>query len=169
MSVVFYGEHAKTLKAMIAVLGVPPMQMDDDLQGTSASFVTPNYFTELGTPAAVGRLFDPAIESEAASPPVVVLSYTLWQHRFGGDPGVVGRTVRLNQKPATVIGVTPYEFASLGGQTPDLWMPIAQQPYFVTGSSHAHRPGNEQRTDVGTSGRRGDGEDGRGGVERADE
>jgi predicted permease len=135
LSAVFYEEHAKSLKAMIAVLGVPPIEMDDDLQGTSASFATANYFSELGTPAAVGRLFDPARESKATAPPVVVLSYALWQHRFNGDPGVVGRTVRLHRTPATVIGVTPYEFASLGGQTPDLWMPIAQQPYFVTGST----------------------------------
>ena len=141
LSAVFYGEHAKSLKAMIAVLGVPPMQIDDDLQGTSASFATANYFSELGTQAAVGRLFDPARESQATAPPVVVLSYTLWQHRFNGDPGVVGQTVRLNRKPATVIGVTPYEFASLGGQTPDLWMPIAQQPYFVTGSTVLTDPG----------------------------
>ena len=141
LSAVFYGEHAKSLKAMIAVLGVPPMQMDDDLHGTSASFATANYFSELGTPAAVGRLFDPARESEATAPPVVVLSYTLWQHRFNGDPGVVGRTVKLNRKPATVIGVTPYEFASLGGQTPDLWIPMAQQPYFVTGSTVLTDPG----------------------------
>jgi predicted permease len=141
LSAVFYGSHAKSLKAMIAVLGVPPMQMDDDLQGTSASFATANYFSELGEPAAVGRLFDPARESEATAPPVVVLSYTLWQHRFNGDPGVVGQTVRLNHKPATVIGVTPYEFASLGGQTPDLWIPMAQQPYFVTGSTLLTDPG----------------------------
>jgi hypothetical protein len=94
LSAVFYGEHAKSLKAMITVLGVPPMQMDDDLQGTSASFATANYFSELGTPPAVGRLFDPVRENKATAPPVVVLSYALWQHRFNGDPGVVGRTVK---------------------------------------------------------------------------
>ncbi len=141
LSALFYGEHASSLKAMIAVLGVPPMQMNDDLQGTSASFATANYFSELGAPAAVGRLFDPARESEATAPPVVVMSYTLWQHRYNGEPGIIGRTVTLNRKPATVIGVTPYEFASLGGQTPDLWIPIAQQPYFVTGSTLLTDPG----------------------------
>jgi predicted permease len=141
LSAVFYGERAKSLQTMIAVLGVPPMQMDDDLHGTSASFATANYFSELGTPPAVGRLFDPARENKATAPPVVVLSYAVWQHRFNGDPGVVGRTVKLDRKPATVIGVTPYEFASLGGQTPDLWIPIAQQPYFVTGSTVLTDPG----------------------------
>jgi len=135
LSAVFYGQHAKSLSAMIAVLGVPPMQIDNDLQPTSASFATPNYFTELGTPAAYGRLFDPARESSPDAPPVVVLSYNLWQHRFNGDPSILGQTIHLNRKPATVIGVTPYTFASLGGQTPDVWMPIAQQPYFVTGST----------------------------------
>ena len=135
LSAVFYGEHAKSLQAMIAVLGIPPMEVDDDLQGTSASFATPNYFRELGTQAAIGRLFDPEKESSAGAAPVVVISYSLWQHRFNGDAGIIGQTVRLNKKPATVIGVTPYAFASLGGQTPDIWIPMAQQPYFVTGST----------------------------------
>jgi predicted permease len=141
VSAIFYGDHAKSLKSMIAVLGVPPVQLDDDLQRTSASFATANYFSELGARAAVGRLFEPAREGEATAPPVVVLSYTLWQHRFNGDPGVVGRTVKLNRKPATVVGVTPYEFASLGGQNPDVWIPMAQQPYFVADSTLLTDPG----------------------------
>jgi predicted permease len=134
LSAVFYGTHAKSLSAMIAVLGVPPMQMDNDVEPTTASFVTPNYFTELGTPAAYGRLFDPQREAAAEAPPVVVLSYGLWQHRFAGDPSILGRSVHLNGKAATVIGITPYAFASLGGQHPDIWLPIAKQPFFVEGS-----------------------------------
>jgi predicted permease len=134
-SAVFYGQHAKTLSGMIAVLGLPPMQIDEDIQPTSASFATANYFSELGTPAGYGRLFDPARDGSPNSSPVVVISYSLWQHRFNGDPGILGQTIRLNKKPATVIGVTPYAFASLGGQGPDIWIPIAQQPYFVTGST----------------------------------
>jgi predicted permease len=133
-SFAFYREHAKTLSASMAILGVPPMQIDDDLQLTSASFVTPNYFSELGTPAAYGRMFDPSRDSSPAAPPAVILSYNLWQHRFSGDPSVVGRLIHVNRKPATVIGITPYAFASLGGQHPDIWMPIAQQPYFIEGS-----------------------------------
>lgn len=133
-SFVFYRDHAKMLSAAMAVLGVPPMQIDDDLRLTSASFVTPNYFTELGTPAAFGRMFDPSRDSSPASPPAVILSYNLWQQRFNGDPSVIGRAIRLNRKPATVIGVTPYAFASLGGQRPDIWISMAQQPYFIEGS-----------------------------------
>jgi predicted permease len=127
----FYREHATTLRATMAVLGVPPMQIDDDLEPTSASFVTGNYFAELGTHAAYGRVFDPAVDDRASAQPVIVLSYGLWQRRFGGDPTVIGRIIHLNKKPVTVVGITPFAFASLGGQHPDLWMPIAQQPYLV--------------------------------------
>jgi predicted permease len=133
-SVVFYGEHAKTLSAVMAMLGVPPMQVDDDVQPTSAAFVTANYFAELGTPVGLGRTFDPVRDAKASAAPVAVLSYGIWQRRFNGDPSVVGRTIRLNGKAATVIGVTPYAFASLGGEGPDIWLPLAQQPYFVEGS-----------------------------------
>ena len=133
-SFAFYRDHARTLSAAIAVLGVPPMQIDDDLKSTSASFATPNYFTELGTFAAYGRLLDPALDSSAASQPVVVLSYRLWQRRFDANPSIIGRTIHVNRKPVTVVGIAPFNFASLGGQNPDLWMPIAQQPYLFEGS-----------------------------------
>ena len=135
LSAVFYGEHARSLSAMIAVLGVPPMQVDNDVEPTKASFATPNYFSELGTTAAYGRLFDPLRAAAPDAPPVVVLSYALWQHRFAGDPAIVGRTIHINRKPATVIGITPYAFASLGGQHPDIWLPMAKLPFFVEGSN----------------------------------
>lgn len=134
-SFLFYREHARTLSAAVAVLGVPPMQIDDDQQLTSVSFVTPDYFTELGTRPAYGRLLDATSDGSANAAPTVVLSYGVWQRRFGSDGSVVGRVIHLNGKPVTVAGVTPFEFASLGGQHPDLWLPIAQQPYFFARST----------------------------------
>ncbi len=133
-SFLFYRGHAKTLSAAIAVLGVPPMQINDDLVGTSSSFVTPNYFTQLGTRAAYGRMFVPAVEDAPGAQPSVVISNGLWQRRFAGDPSVIGRTIRLNKKPVTIIGVTPYALATLGGQDPDMWLPMPQQPYFIDNS-----------------------------------
>jgi hypothetical protein len=141
-SLIFYGKNARTLSATMGVLGVPPMQVDDDIQPATASFFTPNYFTELGTPAGLGRLFDPIRDAAPNAAPAVVLSYGFWQRRFGGDPSVVGRTIHLNKKPATVIGVLPHAFASLGGQRPDIWLPIAKQPYFVEGSHTLTDPGD---------------------------
>jgi predicted permease len=133
-SFAFYRDRTHTLSAAIAILGVPPMQIEDDLQLTGASFVTPNYFTELGTHAAYGRLFEPSLDTSPAAPPAVLLSYELWQHRFSGDPSVIGRVIHINKRPATIIGITPYALASFGGQHPELWMPMAQQPYFIEGS-----------------------------------
>jgi predicted permease len=133
-SFLFYQQHARSLSAAMAVLGVPPMQIDDDNLLTSASFVTPNYFTELTTPAAYGRLFEPSLDASPSAPPAVILSYELWQHRFSADPSIIGRVIHINKRPATIIGVLPYAFASLGGQHPEIWIPIAQQPYFIEGS-----------------------------------
>ncbi len=132
-TVVFYREHAKTLRAVMAVMGVPPMELESDLQPVKVNFVTSNYFTELATSAARGRLLRPDREN-AESAPVVVLSHGFWQRRFGGDLSVIGRIIHLNHKPATVIGVLPRTFASLDGQQADVWLPLLQQPYFVEGS-----------------------------------
>ncbi|MGB6869674.1 MAG: ABC transporter permease [Acidobacteriaceae bacterium] len=137
-SFLFYQEHAHTLSAAMAVMGVPPMEIDNDQQLASASFVTPNYFVELGSRPAEGRLLDPVSDGSAKDAPAVVLSYGFWQRRFGGDPNVAGRVIHLNGKPVTTAGVTPFAFASLGGQDPDLWLPIAQQPYFIERSTVLH-------------------------------
>lgn len=133
-SFLFYRDHAKTLSCAMAVLGIPPMQIDNDIQGTSSSFVTPTYFTQLGTRPAFGRMLDPTVDDSIGAPPVMVISYGLWQRRFAGDPSVIGRTIHLSKKPVRIVGVTPYALVTLGGQNPDIWLPIAQQPYFVDGS-----------------------------------
>jgi hypothetical protein len=134
LSTVFYRDHAKSLSAVMAVMGVPPLEIENDVRPASASFVSENYFTELGTAAALGRLFDPIHDGPPQAAPVVVLSFEFWQRRFGADPSIVGKTIHLNKKQVTVVGVTPFDFASLGGQHPELWLPISQVPYFLEGS-----------------------------------
>jgi predicted permease len=134
-SFLFYRDHAHTLSAAMAVMGAPPMQIDNDLQLASASFVTSNYFVQLGSRPACGRLFNPASDSGANDAPAVVLSYAFWQRRFGADPSVVGHVIHLNGKPVTIAGVTSFAMATLGGQDPDLWLPIAQQPYLIQHSA----------------------------------
>jgi predicted permease len=131
--VVFYREHARTLSAVMAMLG-GRMEIESDVQPAGADFVTANYFMELGSSPACGRLLDPARDDASDAVPVVVLSFGFWQRRFGADPSIVGRVIRLNKKTATVIGVTSNTFSSLGGQYPDIWLPMTQQPYFVEGS-----------------------------------
>lgn len=134
-SFAFYRDHSRTLATAMAVLGVPPIQIEDDIQGTGSSFVTANYFAALGTKAAFGRVLSETLDGKPGSAPVAVISYGFWKHRFGGDPEVIGRTIHVNRKPVAVVGVLRDDVATLGGQRPDLWLPIGEQPYLMDGST----------------------------------
>lgn len=68
--------------------------------------VTSSYFTILGLPPAMGRDFNEDDERPGA-PRVAVISHGMWQRRFGGDPAVLGKTIRLDDEPYTIIGVLP--------------------------------------------------------------
>jgi putative ABC transport system permease protein len=81
--------------------------------------VSANFFDVLAVQPALGRFFLPE-EEELGHDPVVVLSYGLWQRRFGGDAGVIGRTLNLAGGPYTVVGVAGADFESPLGQ-PRLW------------------------------------------------
>jgi len=111
-------------------------KLDPDAKAVGANYVSANYFKELGVSAAYGRLLDPALDDDESESPAVVLGHEFWQRYFNADPAVVGRTIRLNHQPATIVGVEPYGFPGLGnrGDSADIWLSIRQQPYFVSGS-----------------------------------
>ena len=71
--------------------------------------ISAGFFTLLGVPPTMGRDFEPKDDQEGAAP-VAVLSYGLWQRRFGGDPNVLGKTVHLNDANYTVVGIAPRDF-----------------------------------------------------------
>lgn len=84
------------------------------------------YFQVLGIGAQAGRVFAPTEGVEAGADPIVVLSDSYWRHRFGADPAVVGRSVRLNGYPYTIAGVAQSGFGgSFKGLKPDLWAPAS--------------------------------------------
>jgi predicted permease len=88
--------------------------------------VNGNFFDVLGVAPFLGRGF--SAEEDAAQRPVAVLSFALWNTQFGGDRGVLGRTIQLNHQDFTVIGVAPREFRSIGALgSPDLWIPISMR------------------------------------------
>jgi putative ABC transport system permease protein len=89
------------------------------------SKVTANYFDVMGASPVIGRAFTSA-EDRPGSERVVVLSDRLWRRRFGGAP-LVGRDIRLNSTPYTVVGIMPASFDFTSG-TDDLWTPIAFTP-----------------------------------------
>jgi hypothetical protein len=139
-SIVFYRDNAKSFSALLPTLDGAPMVLDRDEQRVKPSFVDARYFSELGASATVGRLFDATRENAATSDPVAVLSYSLWQRKYGADPSIIGKTIRLAGKPATVIGVTSQSFANLGTTNPDVWLPLMQHTYFIDGSKQLNDP-----------------------------
>jgi hypothetical protein len=72
--------------------------------------VSSNYFSALGVKPALGRLVLPGEGEHPGEPAVLVLSYAFWQRRFGGDPQVIGKQVRVGGKPAMIVGVMEKEF-----------------------------------------------------------
>jgi predicted permease len=91
-----------------------------------AEMVTGNYFEVLGVQPAAGRFFGPDDDRVRGGSPVLVLSYKLWQRRFGGAPDVVGRTIGVNGMPFTVLGVTPAPFHGVNSLIgPDAWVPTS--------------------------------------------
>ena len=84
--------------------------------------VNANFFDVVGVPPKLGRGFSE--EEEKTPQPVVVISYALWNREFGGDPGLLGRTIQLNQQDFTVVGIMPSTFHDLGVLgSPDAWVP----------------------------------------------
>src|SRR5439155_25796657 len=83
-----------------------------------------NYCNVLGKRAAVGRLFAPTDGDRPGAIPLVVLSYRFWTRHFGGDPGVVGRTLDLNGRPFTIVGVAPDGFHGTTVLSGDVWVPV---------------------------------------------
>src|SRR5437868_8803531 len=108
------------------------------------AFITPNLFDVMRVSPALGRGFTPD-EDQYGQHRVVLLSYGLWQRRFGGDTGVIGREIKVGGEGFTVVGVMPKGMPFFDNQPEvELWRPIA----FVSGDSFDTR-GNHFVTLVG--------------------
>jgi predicted permease len=116
----------------IAFIRGDGVRIDDDPERRIVAFVSSGFFGVAASRAAVGRTFAPDEES-AGAPPVGVISWSLFMERFGGDASaVIGRTIRVDGEPVTVIGVMPHAFAlpNFGGSgwiMPSLWRPLEPQ------------------------------------------
>lgn len=91
-------------------------------------FASASYFEVLGVRPALGRVYGPAEDSLGAGNHVVVIGDRFWREQLAADPGVIGRPLRIEGEPYTVIGVLPPEFTGLDLQDKDVWIPIAAIP-----------------------------------------
>jgi len=89
-----------------------------------AERVNAGYFPLLGIAAARGRTFTPDEDSLPDAHPVAVVSHSFWRNRFGSDPAMVGKTISVNGRALTVVGIMPEGFGGLSFQA-EVWVPVA--------------------------------------------
>ena len=92
----------------------------------SSLLVSGNYFSVLGLRMQLGRAFTAAEDSVPGAFPVAIVGDALWRSRFGADSSLVGKSIVLNGRSFTVVGVAPRGFSGIDlGQTADMWVPMA--------------------------------------------
>ncbi len=114
--------------AGVAGTGFAFVQADaaDGVQVLMGEVVTGNFFRLLGVRAAVGRILLPDDDRVPGGHFVAMLGHRYWQRAYGGDPGVVGKEIRLAGRPYTIIGVAPADYTgSFRGLDPDIYAPVA--------------------------------------------
>ncbi|HYL64081.1 MAG TPA: ADOP family duplicated permease [Candidatus Methylomirabilis sp.] len=124
-------ERSKSLSEIAAFNGVGGAKLDNDSEQSGLGLVTCNFFQVYAWATVKGRVFLPEDCAAPGSSPVVVITESLWRHRFANDPHIVGRVVRINRNPYTVVGV-------ISARAPlwldgDLWVPYTMQPQFYGG------------------------------------
>jgi predicted permease len=128
-------------RSLASVAGYRPWSYnltdDGDPEQVDGAMVSANIFAVLGAAPELGRAFTSAEQREGADH-VVMISYALWKQRFAGDPGIIGRVIRVNDTPHQVLGVMPrsFEFPDrtvwlAGSGTAQLWTPLVTQGYLA--------------------------------------
>jgi putative ABC transport system permease protein len=98
-----------------------------DPEQIEGEVVSPEYFAALRTAPAIGRTFTAAEDGAPGDAPVALLSDRLWRRRYAADPSVLGRTIRINDVPLTVIGIMPGTFTGLSDKA-EVWIPRTMAP-----------------------------------------
>jgi predicted permease len=112
------------------ILGVRRSGFSDVAQSYPGEFVSGNYFRMFGVGAYAGRMLTPD-DDHPNAPPVAVMSYRLWQERYGSDPSVIGAVFNLDDRPFTIIGIAAPGFFgdTLRNPPPDFFLPLNTEPY----------------------------------------
>jgi predicted permease len=127
-----FRDQAKSFESLSTSFGLPftaNLNSTRPPQHIYGGLVTANFLTTLGIKPALGRGFLPDEDQLSSPKAVVMLSYELWRIRFGGDPEILGKAIRLNNASYTVVGVMPSYLRTVEiGIAPDLWAPMATLP-----------------------------------------
>lgn len=131
----FVKDHNNVLAAVTVETGATSVAWGRDAaEQIRASFVSANWFDELGYGPLHGRVLSDALDP-SADVPAVVTSHTFWNTRLGADPNVVGTIAYIDRKPVTIAGVAPAALPGLDYNVPDIFIPVAQHAYFYPQST----------------------------------
>jgi putative ABC transport system permease protein len=134
-------KRAEPLSEVLCRRLVPAsIAVDNQTERVTAELVSGNYFTMLGVKPALGRVFNSQEDDRVyQGHPVVVLSYGYWLTRFARNPNVVGKTIRVNDYPMTIVGVSAEGFAGLDPtQAPQIRVPIQMKPVMMPDNGWVH-------------------------------
>lgn len=123
-----YRDRSPSLAGLAGFAMLPATLAGESAERVAVAVATCDYFRVLRAPLALGRGLDGGDCVAPGESPVAVLAHGLWQSRFGGDPGIVGRTIRLNRTSFTVVGVAGRGFGGTTLEAPDLWVPVTMEP-----------------------------------------
>jgi predicted permease len=130
-------ERTAAAGSLLGRLGLlPPAASNAEFAGTF--IVSENYFSVLGVSPLRGRTFESIASSDLAASPSVLISENYWQKRFARDPRVLGKTIRLNSVPFTIVGITPHDFVGTSVAVPDFWLPLSLEPLVHPESTALH-------------------------------
>jgi predicted permease len=115
----YFAQRARAFSGLIAMRNGEQVKLEDRPQ--KLTYVSGNYFRALGVDMERGRGFLDAEDAPGPPAAVAVISHDLWENRFGADPEIVGRPIRLDDIPFTVIGVTPADFTGTNPLRNDIW------------------------------------------------
>jgi predicted permease len=133
---VFAGIAASQLTAV-------PHDLGGRVESVLAELVSGSYFPVLGLRPSLGRLLGPEDHVARGGHPVAVLSYDYWKSTFSGDPGVIGREIRVAGRPYTIVGVGPKAYeGNLRGLAPSLYLPILMLNQLQASTSELDERGN---------------------------
>ncbi len=123
----FLSRHTTSFTGLASVLSAgTSLEADDSRRPTGTAFVTTNFFDVVGVGTETGRTFAAGDGASAGAGTVVVISHQLWRNRFGGDPAIIGRTLHIEKRPFTVIGVVERGFTGPEYRiATDLYLPFA--------------------------------------------
>ena len=136
----YFRDHTKGFAELAAFeadepqFGVRRSSGSEPAQSYPGELVSGNYFVMFGITAYAGRMLTPR-DDRPNAPPVAVMSYRSWQQEYGSDPSVIGSIFDIDEKPFTVVGITPPGFFGdrLRNNPPDFFLPLNAEPIIGDG------------------------------------